>query len=260
MANATSTATSQSSRPSLITYPWSSITRFEDLSKAVSHYLNHRAILTSGRPNSLAKESDDIVDSLIELNRLGFITVSSQPGVKEEKVWQRFYVTGLLPKSAFPDVLESLHSGDFITLLSTCDTTTIHLHSRIPSPPSSAPSSRSPDNTEIPVIPLTVLRHGPPASYTWRAVTDIPLPSSFESLMEGAEPGSATEVVMEDEGSLFEHHVEVSFGRLGLKKAFLRKLREDAVVVTAIWPDWGQTEEPMKRLIESCRQINMGLV
>ncbi|TPX70014.1 hypothetical protein SpCBS45565_g02116 [Spizellomyces sp. 'palustris'] len=254
MANATSAATSQSARPSLITYPWSSLTRFEDLSKAVSHYLNHRALVTSGRPNSLAKESDDIVDNLIDLNQLGFITVSSQPGVKEEKV------TGLLPKSAFPDVLESLHSGDFITLLSTCDTTTIHLHSRIPSPPFSAPSSRPPDDTEIPVIPLTVLRHGPPASYTWRAVTDIPLPSSFESLMEGAEPDSATEVVMEDEGSLFEHHVDVSFGRLGLKKAFLRKLREDAVVVTAIWPDWGQTEEPMKKLIESCRKINMGLV
>lgn len=80
-------------RPQLIQYDWKSVNSMEDLGVAVSFYLENKALVTSGRPNSLWKESEVLVPNLLEMNKKNFVTLSSQPGIGEGKTLQRFYVS-----------------------------------------------------------------------------------------------------------------------------------------------------------------------
>ncbi|KAJ3015002.1 hypothetical protein HKX48_004819 [Thoreauomyces humboldtii] len=233
-------------------YPWNTLQSLPDLSAAVLHYLEHRAMLTSGVPDSLAKETGPILEGLKKMCRSGFATVSSQPGLQDEKMWQRFYVTGVLPTSKATAFIQNLQSHSFLTLISSEDDTTIHLPapSSLPTPPPSTSLSYVPPTTTT-SIPLTLTRTGPPTATLWRSVTDIPLPDALETIMKDAEEGERRDLVMEDDGALFEHHCDVNFGRFKLKRNFLRCLQMDAVVVTVVWPWWGETDEPLELLLKA---------
>ncbi|KAJ3146774.1 hypothetical protein HDU89_006029 [Geranomyces variabilis] len=248
-----------------ITYPWRSLASLDDLAAAVHHYLDRRAQLSSGVPDSLDDETNGLLPSLKDLCSLGFATLSSQPGVKDDRSWQRFYITGVLPDDKAPQILAALQARSFITLLSTPETTTIHVPTpeALPPPPESLPPPPPQSNTAppqpakpttlttTPCIPLTVARH----AHNWRIVTDIPLPAPLAELM--ADPTSANErrdVVMEDEGALFEHHFDTNFARFGLTKRFRRVLMSRAVVVTLVWPAWGETDRPLADVLDVVRQ------
>ncbi|TPX56350.1 hypothetical protein PhCBS80983_g04574 [Powellomyces hirtus] len=244
----TTTQPASQRRQPPISYPWGTLKTLPDLAKAVLHYLSQGATLTSGVPGSLDRETDSVLSGLTTMCENGFITLSSQPGLKAEKIWQRFYVTGILPADKAPLITQSLQSHNFITLVSNTETTTMHLPASLPPlPPSTSPT---PPKDAEPKIPLTVTRAGLPSATFWRSMTDIPLPDKLENLMEGAAEGEKREVVMEDEGSLFEHHFDVNFAKFKLKKSFLRTLMREAVVVTLVWPEWGDTEGPMSKVLE----------
>ncbi|KAJ3151621.1 hypothetical protein HDU86_006040 [Geranomyces michiganensis] len=284
-----------------ISYPWRSVASLNDLAAAVCHYLDRRALLSSGVPDSLAAETDSLLAALKDMCSMGFATLSSQPGVKDDRTWQRFYVsvmgpenwfnatrnwankldffivflqiTGVLPKDKASQILAALQARSFITLLSTPETTTIHVSTpeALPPPPeslplpattsisnnNSSPSPRPPPAratalpTATPCIPLTVARH----AYSWRTVTDIPLPAPLAELMaDSTDRHERRNVVMEDDGALFEHHFDVNFGRFGLTKRFRRELMSRTVVVTLVWPVWGETDGPLADVLEAVRQ------
>ncbi|KAJ3178603.1 hypothetical protein HDU87_003426 [Geranomyces variabilis] len=272
LASTATTAPPQPPPPSRrqppITYPWRSLASLNDLAAAVHHYLDRRAQLSSGVPDSLDDETNGLLASLKDLCSLGFATLSSQPGIKDDRSWQRFYITGVLPDDKAPQILAALQARSFITLLSTPETTTIHVPTpeALPPPPESIPPQPQPNSapppppppakpsttlTTAPCIPLTVARH----AHNWRTVTDIPLPAPLSELM--ADPTSADErrnVVMEDDGALFEHHFDTNFGRFGLTKKFRRALMTRAVVVTLAYPAWGETDRPLADVLEVLRQ------
>ena len=76
----------------------------------------------------LLPESSDLVDKLVRLNELGFITVSSQPGatplsrlrgVRSDPVYQRCYVEGILPRRLLNLFTRALYSrlGEHVFVL-----------------------------------------------------------------------------------------------------------------------------------------------
>lgn len=65
----------------------------------------------------LHDETDPIIEKIIEINRLGFITTNSQPGVydKVEDYYQRCYISGIVYKSKYKQLqrLMRLINTDF---------------------------------------------------------------------------------------------------------------------------------------------------
>lgn len=94
-----------------------------DLQRLTAAFLRGELSATSYHFGPLLPESASIVEKLVEINQLGLITTSSQPGRLGPTGKQRCYVEGVLPKRFFHLFSRNLYriagEGAFITTTDT---------------------------------------------------------------------------------------------------------------------------------------------
>jgi hypothetical protein len=97
---------------------WAKARSFDDLCNLTVRFLKRELPLTPTHYGPVDPETTTIAPALIDLNRRGFLTVCSQPGVAEGSFAQRAYVDGVAPKAtALALAAKTLHSDLLVHVL-----------------------------------------------------------------------------------------------------------------------------------------------
>jgi len=91
-------------------YTFEHVSSPNELQKLTIDFLKGKIIGTNYYYGSLREESNKIIDELIKMNELGFITISSKPGEVTQSKRQRGYVRGLLRSYKYDEFVKLMNS------------------------------------------------------------------------------------------------------------------------------------------------------
>jgi hypothetical protein len=91
-------------------YTFEHVSSPNELQKLTVDFIKGKIIATNYHYNPLHKESNKIIDELIKMNELGFITTSSKPGDLTESKRQRGYVRGLLRSYKYDEFVKLMYN------------------------------------------------------------------------------------------------------------------------------------------------------
>lgn len=114
-------------------YIFENVKSVNELQKLTLDFIKGKLIATNYHYGPLHIESKKIINELIKMNDLGFITISSQPGEIEYEIRrQRGYVCGIIKKNQLDKFSKLMYEiGNNIYIRNTNDETLINSLSRI---------------------------------------------------------------------------------------------------------------------------------